>query len=189
VIGSGRLSARAAERAARRVGYRTLVLTTGLAGEAREAARVLAAILGDCQRHGRPLRPPACLLAAGETTVTVRGDGRGGRNQELALAAAVELARFAAPAVVGTLATDGRDGRSDAAGAVVDDTTCARGARRGLPDPLASLARNDSASASYLARVGDQLVTGPSGTNVADVVICLTAGRRNPRQDRSLRTL
>jgi glycerate 2-kinase len=91
IVGSNRLSIEAAARAARRLGLRPLVLTTRLEGEAREVARVLAAILRECIESGQPARRPVCLLAGGETTVTVRGDGRGGRNQELALAAAAAL--------------------------------------------------------------------------------------------------
>ncbi len=118
-------------------GLRPLVLTTRLEGEAREVARVLVAVLRECVESGRPARPPVCLLAGGETTVTVRGHGQGGRNQEMAVAAAQALAGFPAPAVVACLATDGIDGASDAAGGVVDDDTIgprggarARAARR-----------------------------------------------------------
>ncbi len=137
VVGSNRLSVAAAAREARRLGLRPLVLTTRLEGEAREAARVLVAILRECVETGRPAAGPVCLLAGGETTVTVRGPGQGGRNQELAVAAAEALAGFPAPAVVASLGTDGIDGASDAAGGVVDDQTTrprrrpgARAARR-----------------------------------------------------------
>jgi len=117
VVGSNRLSVDAAAREARRQGLRPLVLTTRLEGEAREVARVLVAVLRECVESGRPVAPPLCLLAGGETTVTVRGEGQGGRNQELAVAAAQALSGFPAPAVVASLATDGIDGASDAAGA------------------------------------------------------------------------
>jgi len=187
VIGSGALSLAAAAREARRLGLRTRVLTAPLAGEARDAAPALLAPLREWQRGAGPSSRPLCLLAGGETTVTVRGRGRGGRNQELALAAVEALARFPGPAVVATLATDGRDGRSDGAGAVVDDTTLARGRARGLDDPAAVLARNDSAT--YLEAVGDQLRTGPTGTNVADVAALLASPARKPRQERGLRAL
>ena len=132
IVGSNRLSVEAAAREARRQGLRPLVLTTRLEGEAREAARVLVAVLRECVESGRPAAPPVCLLAGGETTVTVRGDGQGGRNQELAVAAAEALAGFPVPALAAFLATDGVDGASDAAGGVVDDRTVARAAAAGL---------------------------------------------------------
>ncbi len=175
IVGSNRLSVESAAREARRRGFRPLVLTTRLEGEAREAARVLVAVLRECVESGRPARPPLCLLAGGETTVTVRGDGQGGRNQELAVAAAEALAAFPVPAVVACLATDGIDGASDAAGGVVDDQTTARAASAGLAPASAFLAANDSRN--YLGPLGDLIVTGPTGTNVMDLVVAL-AGRR-----------
>jgi glycerate 2-kinase len=180
VLGSGGLSLAAAARTAHRLGLRPRLLTARLSGEAREVAPVLLARLRAWQQSCRPSSRPLCLLAGGETTVTVHGRGHGGRNQELALAAVEALARFPSPAVVATLATDGRDGRSDGAGAVVDDTTLARGRARGLEEPASALARNDSAR--YLQAVGDQLRTGPTGTNVADVVALLASPARKPRQ-------
>jgi len=104
VVGSNRLSVQAAAREARRRGLRPLVLTTRLEGEAREVARVLVAVLRECVESATPASPPVCLLAGGETTVTVRGDGRGGRNQEMAVAAAEGLASFPVEAVVAALA-------------------------------------------------------------------------------------
>lgn len=177
VVGSNRLSVDAAAREARRQGLRPLVLTTRLEGEAREAARVLVAILRECVASGRPASPPVCLLAGGETTVTVRGPGQGGRNQELAVAAAGALAGFPLPAVVATLATDGVDGASDAAGGVVDDATLARASAIGLAPPAAFLAASDTRN--FLGPLGDLVVTGPTGTNVVDV-IALLAGAPQP---------
>ena len=135
IVGSNRLSVEAAAREARRQGLRPLVLTTRLEGEAREAARVLVAVLRECVESSRPAAPPLCLLAGGETTVTVRGDGQGGRNQELAVAAAQGLAGFPVPAVVASLATDGIDGASDAAGGLADDTSVARARRPSASPP------------------------------------------------------
>jgi hydroxypyruvate reductase len=179
IVGSNALSAAAAAREARRQGLRPLVLTTRLEGEAREAARVLVAILGECVATGRPIRPPACLLAGGETTVTVRGHGQGGRNQELVVAAGEALADFPAPAVVASLATDGIDGASDAAGGIVDDRTAARAAALGLAPAAAFLEANDTRN--FLGPLGDLIVTGPTGTNVVDLVVLLagpvSAGR------------
>jgi hydroxypyruvate reductase len=171
VVGSNRLSLEAAAREARRQGLSALILTSQLEGEAREAALVLAGILRECVESGRPAPPPVCLLAGGETTVTVRGDGRGGRNQELAAAAAAPLATLAAHAVVASLATDGIDGASDAAGGVVDQETLRRARALGIA-PLASfLHANDSRG--FLAPLGDLILTGPTGTNVMDVIVLL----------------
>ena len=168
VVGSGRISVGAAAREARRLGLRPVVLTTRLEGEAREAARVLVAILRESVDRAAKASAPVCLLAGGETTVTVRGHGQGGRNQELAVSAAQALEGFEAPAVAAFLATDGVDGASDAAGGIVDDTTTARGARLGLAPPAVFLASNDTRN--YLGPLGELILTGPTGTNVADIV-------------------
>jgi hydroxypyruvate reductase len=175
LIGSNRISVAAAAREARRQGLRALVLTTRLEGEAREVARALVAILRECVESGVPAPPPVCLLAGGETTVTVRGDGRGGRNQEMAVAAADLLASFPGEAVMATLATDGLDGTSDAAGGVADRTSVARAQALGLAPPGVFLAANDSSA--FLAPLGDLIVTGPTGTNVVDLAVLLAAGR------------
>jgi len=175
LIGSNRMSVAAAAAEATRQGLRALVLTTRLEGEAREVARALVAVLRECVESGRPAAPPVCLLAGGETTVTVRGDGRGGRNQEMAVAAADLLASFPVEAVVATLATDGLDGTSDAAGGVADRTSVARARALGLAPPAAFLAANDSSA--FLAPLGDLIVTGPTGTNVVDLAVLLAAGR------------
>jgi hydroxypyruvate reductase len=172
IVGSNRLSLEAAAREGRRQGLRPVVLTSRLQGEAREAARVLVAVLRDGAASVRSRRP-ACLLAGGETTVTVEGQGRGGRNQELVTAAAEPLADFRAPAVVASLATDGIDGHSDAAGGGVDDRTLARAEALGLAAPSTFLADNDSER--FLAPLGDLIVTGPTGTNVVDLTVLLAA--------------
>jgi len=171
VVGGGRRSVLAAAREARRRGLRPAVLTTRLEGEAREAGRVLVAILREQVEAAAPGSPPVCLLAGGETTVTVRGAGRGGRNQELAVAAAEALEGFPGPAVVASLATDGIDGASDAAGGIVDDTTAERASRLGLAPAAAFLAESDTRN--YLGPLGDLILTGPTGTNVADIVTLL----------------
>jgi glycerate 2-kinase len=179
IVGSNRLSVEAAAREARRQGLRPLVLTTRLEGEAREAARVLVAVLRECVESGRPAEPPVCLLAGGETTVTVTGEGQGGRNQELAVAAAVALEGFPVPAVVASLGTDGIDGASDAAGGIADDTTVARAAALGIAPAAAFVAASDTRN--FLGPLGDLIVTGPTGTNVVDVAALLAGpspGRR-----------
>jgi len=175
VIGGAHVVA-ACAREARRQGLRPVVLTTTLQGEAREAAGILAAILRECVVHGRPASGPVALLAAGETTVTVRGTGHGGRNQELALAAARALDGFPAAAVVASLGTDGVDGRSEAAGGVVDDDTAGRARALGLAPIEDHLARNDSRA--FLATLGDLIVTGPTETNVGDLVLLASYGSR-----------
>jgi glycerate 2-kinase len=171
VIGSNRRSVEAAAREARRLGFRTLVLTSRLEGEAREVGLVLTSILRECVASGRPARTPVCLVAGGETTVSVTGAGRGGRNQELALAAVEPLASFPGPALLASLATDGVDGMSDAAGALADESSRTRARGLGLAPAAAFLAENDSSG--FFAALGDLIVTGPTGTNVADVTVLL----------------
>ena len=116
--------------------------------------------------------PPACLVLGGETTVTVRGNGRGGRNQELALAAALALEGIDGISVM-ALATDGSDGPTDSSGAIVDGATAGAIRAAGL-DPAAALAANDAYPA--LAAAGSQLKTGPTGTNVNDLTVVLVGG-------------
>ncbi len=169
VIGSNRLAADAALAEAERRGYRTLLLTTWLSGEAREVGRVLAAVGREVNAGGRPVAAPACIVAAGETTVTVRGGGRGGRNQEVALGAAHALGGTRG-ILVASMGTDGVDGPTDAAGAVADGTTLARGRRLGL-DAGRALADNDAYP--FFRALGDLIVTGPTGTNVMDVALVM----------------
>jgi glycerate-2-kinase len=140
-----------------------------LSGEAREAARLLSAIAKDIRRSGIPLRPPAAVVAGGETVVTVRGSGLGGRNQELALALAVNL-RDVEGFVAASMGTDGIDGPTDAAGAVVTDDTLRRAAEKRL-NPEEYLENNDSHT--FFKKVGGLIYTGPTGTNVGDITILL----------------
>ena len=165
LVGSNELAADAALAAAVAEGFYPLLLTTSLDGEAREAGRLLAAVLREVSGSNRPVGRPACIIAGGETTVTLRGAGRGGRNQELALAAMPGLAGLPNVALV-ALATDGGDGPTDAAGAVVTGTSMARATALGL-DPAAHLARNDAYP--LFAALGDLLLPGPTATNVNDL--------------------
>lgn len=167
LAGSNRQAAEAACAAARAAGFHSLLLTTFLEGEAREAGRFLAAVLREIAANGQPLPRPACIVVGGETTVTLRGDGRGGRNQELALAAAIALAEVPDVALV-ALATDGGDGPTDAAGAVATGLTVPRARALGL-DPLAYLARNDAYP--FFDALGDLLRPGPTVTNVNDLTL------------------
>jgi hydroxypyruvate reductase len=169
VVGSNRLAVEAAARKARELGLRPLVLSTRIEGETRDVARMHAAIAKEVAASGRPVKPPACLISGGETTVTLRGDGRGGRNQEFALAAAIDLAGCP-NVVVLSGGTDGTDGPTDAAGAIADGKTVPRALALGL-DPAAYLARNDSYS--FFDPLGDLLKTGPTNTNVMDVRLIL----------------
>jgi glycerate-2-kinase len=170
VLGSGRTSVAAAETEALRRGFRTRVLTTRLTGEARAVSPALVAELSRA-RGAAAGRRGVCLLAAGETTVTVQGTGRGGRNQEVAVAAMPGLSAMPGPALLASLATDGIDGKSDAAGGVADQTSLGRVRELGLAPPAYFLSHNDSEG--LLAALGDLLITGPTGTNVADVVVLL----------------
>ena len=157
----------AAFTAARGEGFNTLLLTTYLQGEAREVGRVLAALGRELALRGQPLPRPACVVVGGETTVTLRGAGLGGRNQELALAAVADLAGLADIALI-TLATDGGDGPTDAAGAVVTGATLDQARRVGL-DAAAHLVRNDAYP--FFATLGDLLRPGPTQTNVNDLAL------------------
>jgi hydroxypyruvate reductase len=169
IIADNLTAARAAAEAARAAGFHTLLLTTYLEGEARHAGRILAGITRQVATTGDPAARPACVVCGGETTVTVTGDGRGGRNQELALAGAAALEGLHDVLLVG-FATDGRDGPTDAAGAAVDGTTVARARRAGF-DPACHLRENNAYP--LLDAIGDLIRTGPTGTNVADLVLIL----------------
>ena len=169
VVGSNRLAALAAVKKARQLGFNALLLSTYVEGEAREVAHVAAALAKGVCTYGDPLPPPACLVWGGETTVTVRGGGKGGRNQELALAAALALDGWPGVLVM-ALATDGTDGPTDGAGAVVTGETVARAHALGL-DPQTALASNNSYT--FFDTLGDLLRTGPTGTNVNDLLFIL----------------
>ena len=169
VVASNRIagSALCAEAEAR--GFRTLLLTDRLQGEAREAGRIVGGVARGMSEGQVPLPAPACVVLGGETTVTVRGNGRGGRNLELALGAALALdgCRHAA---VFSFATDGVDGSSKAAGAVARGDTIARAKRLGLS---AHAALTDNDTEPFFTALDDLWITGPSGTNVNDLVVAL----------------
>ena len=169
VIGNNGLVVDAAQREAERLGFPSRVLTGRLQGEAREVAGAFATVLREAAASGQPVARPACLIAAGETTVTVRGPGRGGRCQEFALAV-VEPVAGVDGVVVLAAGTDGSDGPTDAAGAIVDGTTLDRARREGL-SPQEALATNDSHG--FFSRLGDLVVTGPTGTNLMDLYVGL----------------
>ena len=157
-------------RRARELGFRTLVLASEIQGETREIARMHAAIAREIVSTPRPVKPPACIITGGETTVTLRGDGLGGRNQEFVLAAALEIAGLR-NVVVLSAGTDGSDGPTDAAGAIADGDTLRRN-----PEARRYLDRNDSYH--YFQSLDDLVITGPTNTNVMDVRILLVGGAR-----------
>ena len=164
IVASPMLALRAAAEAAQAAGVTPLILGDEIEGEAREVARALAGIAKSCARHGTPAAPPCVLLSGGEATVSIRGQGRGGRNSELMLALAVALQGHPRiHALAGD--TDGIDGSEDNAGALVAPATLARARAQNL-EPLAALADNDAYG--FFAALGDLLVTGPTLTNVND---------------------
>ncbi|MDO8771097.1 MAG: glycerate kinase [Burkholderiaceae bacterium] len=165
----------AAAQVAREGGVTPLILSDRIEGESREVARVHAAIAQQVIRRGQPLGAPCVLLSGGETTVTVTGHGRGGRNTEFSLALALALQGQSGVSAL-SAGTDGIDGSSDAAGAIVDEDTLERARQLGL-DPLTHLMDNDSFT--LLSRIGTCIHTGPSGTNINDVRALLIAPETN----------
>ncbi|MEM0247279.1 MAG: glycerate kinase [Desulfurococcaceae archaeon] len=150
-------------------GFNVLVLTSMLEGEAREVGRVLASIIRNVHKYGKPVPKPAAILAGGETVVTVRGSGIGGRNQELCLSLAMGISDLP-DTVAACVATDGIDGVSPAAGALVDGKTVEKALTMGL-NPINYLENNDSYTFFY--RLGQVIVTGYTETNVNDLFISL----------------
>jgi hydroxypyruvate reductase len=172
VIGSNFDALARAREMAISLGYKTLILSSMIEGEASVAAGLHMAIGREILKTGHPLKLPACLLSGGECTVTIRGTGLGGRNQEFALAAARQM-EVPGRIVLLSAGTDGSDGPTDAAGAFVDSTTGQRAQTAGL-DPQRSLAANDSYH--FFEQLGDLYKTGPTNTNVMDLRIMLVAG-------------
>jgi hydroxypyruvate reductase len=160
LVGSNSLAAQAGLEMAKSLGFQTYFLGDTWQGEARNVAKEL------CGHFNLNYERPFCLIAGGETTVTLRGHGKGGRNQELALSAAIEMNGLENVMLI-TLATDGEDGPTDAAGAVVTGETCQRGGRLEV-DAQALLSQNDSYS--YFKSLGDLIQPGPTGTNVNDLI-------------------
>ena len=173
IVGNNRASCLAAASAMTKAGYRTQVLSIQITGEAREVGRIFGSIVRDIRDNSLPFAPPAALIAGGETAVTVRGKGKGGRNQELALAAAVKISGSYG-VIVGSFATDGIEARTNAAGAVADGSTITRGLRLRM-DPEEFLRNNDSYR--FFSKLKDLVMTGPTGTNVNDIAI-FAADRR-----------
>lgn len=169
IVGSNRASLLAASQKAKELGFNTLILSSLIQGEAKEVAEVLTAIGKEIATSSNPIAPPACILAGGEPTVTIQGAGKGGRNQELALAAAISLEGWPQIALL-SAGTDGSDGPTDAAGAFADSNTCKDALQKGI-DARSHLSNNDSYH--FFESLGDLFITGPTRTNVMDVICML----------------
>jgi glycerate-2-kinase len=167
IVGNNRFSSLAALERLKSTSLNTLLLTATLEGEARQVGVVLASIAREVSVSGNPVSKPGGIVAGGETTVVVTGKGKGGRNQEIALAAGIKLKGLDGT-VIASLSTDGIDGPTDAAGAIVDGKTLARATEAGL-SPERFLAENDSYH--FFSRLGDLVFTGPTGTNVNDISV------------------
>lgn len=165
IVGSNRTASLAAYKHLNSTGLNAVLLTSTLEGEARCVGAILASIAHEVSSSDNPVQKPAGIVAGGETTVTVTGKGIGGRNQELALAAALRLDGMDGVALA-SASTDGVDGPTDAAGAIVDGKTLVRARKMGLT-PEGHLADNDAYS--FFLQLGDLILTGPTGTNVNDV--------------------
>jgi len=169
MIANNRQALDTARTEAEKRGYNALVLSSSIDGETREIARVYSALAREIARHGDPVPGPACVISGGETTVTLRGGGKGGRNQEFVLAAAIGIGGLERT-VVFSAGTDGTDGPTDAAGAVADGQTLERAAKKGL-DADACLDDNDAYH--FFEPLGDLVMTGPTHTNVMDLRLLL----------------
>jgi len=165
IIGSNTQAVKEAKRRADTLGYKSLILSTSMEGEAKEVARIHASIAKEIISTKNPLPPPACVISGGETTVTIRGHGLGGRNQEFALAAAIEIDGLDNTVIL-SCGTDGTDGPTDAAGAVVDGQTLNR-AKQNQMDAENYLLDNDSYH--FFKALDDLIFTGPTFTNVMDI--------------------
>ena len=171
IVGSNILSLDAGRQRAAELGYHALILSSSIEGDTGQAAGFHAALAREVRGTGNPVEPPACLLSGGETTVVIKGEGLGGRNQEFVLSVTREAARIR-DCLFFSAGTDGTDGPTDAAGAIVDTSTLERALSMGL-DPDAFLENNDSYH--FFSKLADLVVTGPTRTNVMDVRIVLVA--------------
>ena len=170
IVGSNKIALNAAEKRAKDMGYNTIVLSSLVEGESRDVAKFFAAIAKEVSRTGTPVSKPACIIAGGETTVTIRGKGKGGRNQEFALSAAMEIEGFEGVVIL-SAGTDGTDGPTDATGAIVDSNTCKDARKKFNLNAEEFLSRNDSYN--FFKKTGEHIVTGPTMTNVMDIMISL----------------
>jgi len=167
VIGNTMTASLAAYRSVQKAGLHALLLSSRLEGQARDVGTMFASIAKEIVASGNPIPKPAGIVAGGETTVTVAGKGKGGRNQEIALGAALKIGNMNG-VVIASISTDGVDGPTDAAGAIADGKTLFRAHELGL-NPRKSLAANDSYT--FFSKLRDLIFTGPTGTNVCDVSV------------------
>jgi glycerate-2-kinase len=171
LVASNSCAAEAASMMARQLEYKSMVLSTMVEGEARHVGSVYAGIARELASRGRPLDLPAAIIIGGETTVEVKGAGKGGRNQEVALGGARLISGL--HCLIASLATDGLDGPTDSAGAIVDGATFEKANQSNLSLD-ATLKENDAYH--FFDRLGDLLITGPTGTNVNDLALILVSG-------------
>jgi hydroxypyruvate reductase len=169
IIGSNIQAVKAARAKAAAIGFNVLILSSYIEGETKDIAAMHAAIAREIAATGNPVAAPACIISGGETTVTLKGNGKGGRNQEFVLAAAHHIAQLS-EVVIMSAGTDGTDGPTDAAGAICDNTTIARARAIGL-NPSHHLYNNDAYP--FFEKLGDLILTGPTNTNVMDLRIVL----------------
>jgi hydroxypyruvate reductase len=169
IVASNIQALEAARSQAEALGYNCLLLSSMVEGETKEVAKVHAAVAREIRASGNPLVAPACVISGGETTVKIRGQGKGGRNQEFVLAAAIEIAGMENTVVL-SAGTDGTDGPTDAAGAVADGDTIARSEELGLN---AESYLQDNDSYHFFEALDDLLITGPTLTNVMDLRLIL----------------
>ncbi len=169
LIGSNILALLEAKKEAESLGFNTVILSSSIEGETREASRFHTAIAKEVLSSGNPIPRPACILSGGETTVTIKGNGLGGRNQEFVLTGALEISGIERVILLSG-GTDGTDGPTDATGALADHTTVQRAKAMGL-NPKVHLENNDAYP--FFQKLGDLLITGPTHTNVMDVRIIL----------------
>ena len=169
IVGKNIMALKAAEQKAKECGYNTLILSSSIEGETRDVAFVHAAIAKEIRASGNPIEAPACVISGGETTVTIKGDGKGGRNQEFVLASAMKIDGME-DVVILSGGTDGSDGPTDATGAIADGSSIDRGNKKNL-DSTKYLQDNDSYH--FFESLGDLIKTGPTNTNVMDVRLLL----------------
>jgi len=167
ILGSNRIALKAASDKAGRLGLTPYILTSYIEGEARHVGTVIASLARETTSEECFFKKPTAILAGGETTVTVRGEGRGGRNQELALSASLKIKEQKGMVIL-SAGTDGLDGPTDAAGAIVDGSTLRRAQERDM-NPIDYLDNNDSYN--FFKNIGDLVLTGSTGTNVNDILI------------------
>ncbi len=169
IIGNNRTALKASYQKAIELGYNAFILSSYIKGEAREVAMVFSAIAREIHSYGGPVKRPACIIAGGETTVRVRKNGMGGRNQELVLSAARKIDGLDNMIIMST-GTDGIDGNTDAAGAIADGSTVMR-AKRIKINPETYL--DDNNSYSFFRGLSDLVITGTTRTNVMDITLLL----------------